>query len=82
MPRFDQKRKGVGNTTPQGTLYHTYDANGNLLTLKSASTGGCDLSYQYDALNRLTNVVDARLSLAVTNTSYSYGEMKGSVLEL
>jgi RHS repeat-associated protein len=37
-------------------LNYTYDAQGNLSTLKSSNTSGVDLAYGYDALNRLSTV--------------------------
>jgi RHS repeat-associated protein len=59
---YDECGRLKTNSAPQGTLFYTYDANGNVLTIKSSTSNGTDLTYQYDALNRLTNVIDARLS--------------------
>jgi YD repeat-containing protein len=45
---------------PSAFLNYRYGANGNLTKLSSATTNGVSTGYQYDALNRLTNVVDIR----------------------
>ncbi len=47
------------------------DANGNQLSLESTTANGVDLSYQYDSLNRVTNVVDNRLT-GTMNTAYAF----------
>ncbi len=60
------------NVTPVGTLHYTYDAAGNPLTLASTTANGVNLSYGYDALGRLTNVVDLQLTSANKNTAYAY----------
>jgi len=57
------------NPTPVGTLYYGYDPNGYQTNLSSATSNGVLITYQYDALNRLTNVIDSRLSGA-QNTAY------------
>jgi hypothetical protein len=36
---------------------YLYDANGNVTNLWSSASGGVSNVYQYDALNRLTNVL-------------------------
>lgn len=48
-----------------------YDSNGNVTSIQSSATNGTLLTYQYDSLNRLTNVVDGRLS-GTQNTRYSF----------
>jgi RHS repeat-associated protein len=68
---YNSRNRLSQNVTPAGTLNYTYDANGNLATLASASSSGVSLTYSYDPLNRLTNVVDTRLS-SPNNTAYSY----------
>ncbi len=68
---YDARGRVTTNTTPVGTLYYGYDANGNQTRLGSATSGGVTNQYQYDALNRLTNVVDNGLSGA-NNTAYTY----------
>jgi RHS repeat-associated protein len=69
---FDSRGRVRTNTTPVGTLYYGYDADGNQTGLSSATSGGINLLYQYDAFNRLTNVLDVNLGLSVTNTAYTY----------
>ncbi len=49
-------------------LNYRYDANGNLTNLWSSTANGMTNVYQYDALNRLTNVVGQVSSLS----QYSY----------
>jgi RHS repeat-associated protein len=68
---FDMRGRVTLNVTPVGKLTYTYDGNGNLTSLVSGTSGGVSLSYQYDALNRLTNAGDQRLS-GSTNTVYAY----------
>ena len=68
---YDNLGRLKTNSTPVGTLYYTYDANGNLLTLSSATPSGISLTYQYDALNRLSNVIDNRLT-GNKNTGYTF----------
>ena len=48
------------NTTHVGTLYYSYDQAGNLTNQQSSTANGVWVGYQYDALNRLSNVVDNR----------------------
>ena len=43
----------------------------NLTNIQSATVGGVSIGYQYDALNRLTNVLDYGLS-GPKNTAYTY----------
>ena len=69
---YDVRGRVCTNMTPQGTLYYQYDPNGNLTNMSSSTSGGTEVSYQFDALNRLTNVLDASLGTAVTNTAYTY----------
>jgi hypothetical protein len=38
-----------------GTVNYSYDANGNLSGLWSATANGVSNTYQYDALHRLTH---------------------------
>jgi len=69
---YDNRDRVRTNITPAGTLYYDYDANGNLTNLTSSTASGVFIAYQYDALNRLTNVVDNRLGLAAKNTRYVF----------
>ena len=68
---YDSRSRLKTNSTPVGTLCYLYDANGNLTNLSSATTNGVSTGYQYDALNRLTNVVDNGLT-GTKNTAYSF----------
>jgi len=68
---YDSRDRLCTNSTPQGTLFYAYDANGNVTSITSSTPGGTLVTYQYDALNRLTNVLDARLT-GTTNTAYGF----------
>jgi RHS repeat-associated protein len=61
----------LGNSSD--TLSYTYDAQGNLSTIKSNNASGVDLLYGYDALNRLSNVsTNDQESGARRVTDYTY----------
>jgi RHS repeat-associated protein len=64
---YDNRNRLTSKVTPFGTLSYTYDAAGDLLTLKSSNTGGASDTYTYDQLNRLGTVTDASGA-----TTYSY----------
>jgi RHS repeat-associated protein len=69
---YDDRGRATTNSTPVATLFYAYDANGNLTSLSSSTPNGVTNFYQYDALNRLTNVVDNSLSISQKNTAYTY----------
>ncbi len=69
---YDLRDRVRTNTTPAGALYYAYDSAGNLTNLQSSTASGVSAGYQYDALNRLTNVVDNRLGLTSKNTGYGF----------
>ena len=54
----DLRDRLVTSMTPQGTLIYTYEPFGNLSTITSTTANGVSLTYAYDILNRLNNVVD------------------------
>src|SRR2546427_2588208 len=60
--QYDQRDRLLQKATPQGTLTYTYDAAGNLGSIRSSNTGGTSVDYAYDALNHLSTVTDNRLS--------------------
>ena len=64
---YDTRNRLTSKVTPFGTLSYTYDAGGDLLTLKSSNSGGASDTYTYDQLNRLSTVTDASGA-----TTYSY----------
>jgi RHS repeat-associated protein len=64
---YDNRNRLTSKVTPFGTLSYTYDAGGNLLTLKSSNAGGASDTYTYDQLNRLSTVTDASGA-----TTYAY----------
>ena len=64
---YDTRDRLLTKGTPFGTLTYTYDAQGNILTLKSSNVGGASMTYTYDPLNRLASVTDPSGA-----TSYTY----------
>ena len=66
-----QSKAVAWNSGPAITLNYAYDANGNLTNLWSSTSGGVTNVYQYDSLNRLTNVIDNGLN-GTKNTSYTF----------
>jgi RHS repeat-associated protein len=56
---YNSRDQLLTNTGPAGTLVYTYDIYGRLESIKSQRSGGAFLTYQYDSLNRITNVIDA-----------------------
>ena len=64
---YDTRNRLTSKQTPFGTLSYTYDAAGNLLTLKSSNSGGASDTYTYDQLNRLSTVTDPS-----GGTTYAY----------
>jgi YD repeat-containing protein len=68
---YDTRDRLRTNSTPQGTLFYGYDANGNVTNITASTASGTSVAYQYDALNRLTNAVDMRLT-GTQNTAYGF----------
>jgi RHS repeat-associated protein len=52
---------------PSVTLSYTYDSNGNVSAIWSSTSSGVDLVYNYDALNRLTNVEANGSAIAISS---------------
>lgn len=67
---YDARDRLVSKQTPQGTLTYTYDAAGNLLTVRSSNSEGTSLNYAYDPANRLATVTDNRLVAGTTTYAY------------
>ena len=53
---YDAQSRPLVQTSTTGTLRYAWDATGTLAGVKSDTAGGYDLSYDYDALNRLATV--------------------------
>jgi RHS repeat-associated protein len=68
---YDLRDRLQTKDTPEGSLTYTYDGFGNLATIQSSTPSGVSLTYHYDALNRLTNVVDQLSS----STTYGYDDV-------
>ena len=76
---YDLRDRLLTNAGPAGTLSYGYDANGNMTNIMSSTVDGTLVTYQYDPLNRLTNVDDGRLGGA-QNTAYHFdaaGNLQG-----
>ena len=68
---YDNMDRITTKATPEGTLNYTYDAAGHVASIESGNTNGASMSYTYDSLNRLSLVVDNRLS-GNNVTTYAY----------
>jgi len=68
---YDSMDRLITKATPEGTLSYTYDAAGHVASISSSNANGASISYTYDTLNRLSTVVDARLS-GNNTTTYTY----------
>ena len=55
---YDSRDRLLTKTTPAGALTYTYDGFGNQATVQSSTASGVSITYAYDLLNRLTNLVD------------------------
>ncbi len=53
---YDIRSQLTGYTGPNGSIGYGYDLAGNLAGAKSSTSGGYDVSYDYDTLNRLIDV--------------------------
>src|SRR5262249_10990919 len=67
---YDERDRLITKTTPQGSLFYTYDPVGNLLSLRSAAGNGVSIDYAYAAANRLTTILDSQLGSATTTYDY------------
>ena len=67
---YDVQDRLTSKETPQGTLTYTYDAAGNVLTLRSSNADGASADYSYDALGRLATVKDNRSGSGETTYTY------------
>jgi RHS repeat-associated protein len=68
---YDSLDRLTTKATPQGTLSYTFDAAGHVETITSSNPNGVSVGYSYDDLNRLSTVVDNRLS-GNNTTTYNY----------
>ncbi len=68
---YDERDRLTSKATSDGTLTYSYDAAGNLLSTTSSNVNGVAVSYQYDALNRLSAAGDENFTPPATNV-YGY----------
>jgi YD repeat-containing protein len=69
---YNARDQLTSKAAPQGTLTYTYDAASNLRSMRSNHTNGITVTYSYDELDRLSTVVDNRLSAGANTTTYVY----------
>ena len=68
--QYNNRDRLTQKATPQGTLTYTYDAHGNLASMRSSNANGTSADYTYDALNRLSAVRDNRQTSGITTYTY------------
>ncbi len=68
---YDALDRLITKATPEGTLSYTYYPTGRVETITSSNPRGVSATYTYDDQNRLSTVVDNRLS-GQNTTTYSY----------
>jgi RHS repeat-associated protein len=69
---YDPLDRLITKATPEGTLSYTYYANGNVETIASSNPNGVSVTLTWDALNRLSSVIDNRLSSGANTAVYTY----------
>jgi RHS repeat-associated protein len=67
---YDPRNRLLVKVTPEGTLTYTYDASGNVQSIKSSNANGTSVGYAWDAANQLVSVTDNRLG-GMTTAAYS-----------
>lgn len=67
---YDQRDRLLTKQTPQGILTYTYDLVGNLTSMRSSNADGVSVTYTYDGLHRLENVIDNQLAAGTTTYTY------------
>jgi YD repeat-containing protein len=68
---YDNRDRLLTKATPQGTLTYTWIATGQVASVTSSNANGVNVSYAYDANDRLQTVTDNRLA---NSTSYTYDD--------
>lgn len=66
--QYDERGRKTEKASPVGTLTYGYDLQGNLGSTHSSNPNGTDVTYQYDELNRIRNVINPATGL----TQYNY----------
>jgi RHS repeat-associated protein len=68
---YDNRNRLIEKVTPEGALNYAYNANGQVTNITSLNTNGAALSYTYDELNRLNELVDPHTG----RTTYTYDDV-------
>jgi YD repeat-containing protein len=63
---YTNRDQVASKATPQGRLTYTYDIAGNVASTISSNANRTNLTYLWDANNRLSSVTDSRLAGATT----------------
>ena len=66
---YTNRDQVISKARPQGSLSYAYDKTGNVSSVLSSNANGTNVSYAWDANNRLPNVTDNRTNRV---TSYTY----------
>jgi RHS repeat-associated protein len=68
--QYDSRDRLTKKATPFGALLYTYDAVGNLTSLRASAADGVSVRYTYDVMNRLSEVVDERAARGTSSHDY------------
>ena len=71
---YDSADRLISKATPAGTLSYTYDSAGHVASISSSNMNGACVSYTYDPQGRLSTVVDNRLPVGHSTTTYTYDD--------
>ena len=69
---YDSLDRLVTKATPEGTLNYTYYPTGKVETIASSNANGVSVTLTWDELNRLSTVIDNRLSADANTATYTY----------
>jgi RHS repeat-associated protein len=67
---YDRRDRMRTKVAAAGTLTYTYDAAGNLASIRSSNENGTDVEYTWDAANQLVSVTDNRVG-GTTTAAYT-----------
>ena len=67
----DLRDRILTKAAPAGALTYTYDASGNVASIRSLNLNGTSVNYAWDAANQLLSVTDNRIPGGLTTTAYA-----------